>query len=387
MFQLPEESRTVGGAEETTFKRWADFSGARFAEHAYFGGARFEQRARFGSVLFRRDATFEGAFFARARTLGPIVVIGRLTLDRAIFEAPLLLRVLASEVSCDRTQFFARASLEVRSARVSFALAEFAQPSIASGAAEEFGAYAACYLKRVKDRAAKPVVTSLRRANVGQLTLADVDLSECRFAGAHNLDGLRFEGGIDFEPTSGRWRARRRTIAEEVIWRKQESSRDLSPDRIARTYRALRKGREDNKDQPGAADFYYGEMEMRRRAVRRKEESGDPTRTSRTEQAILALYWLVSGYGLRASRAVLALMVTVLAFAAGFQAGGFDPDQGFPRSLLFSAESTSSLFRPPELPDKAELTDLGHVLQMGLRLLGPLFFGLALLALRGRVKR
>ena len=34
--------------------------------------------------------------------------------------------------------------------------------------------------------------------------------------------------------------------------------------RITAIYRALRKGREDSKDEPGAVDFYYGEMEMRR---------------------------------------------------------------------------------------------------------------------------
>jgi hypothetical protein len=36
---------------------------------------------------------------------------------------------------------------------------------------------------------------------------------------------------------------------------------------IANLYRALRKGREDSKDEPGAADLYYGEMEMRRKAT------------------------------------------------------------------------------------------------------------------------
>ena len=46
---------------------------------------------------------------------------------------------------------------------------------------------------------------------------------------------------------------------------------DDSPERWTRgrspaLYRALRKGREDVKDEPGAADFYYGEMEMRRLA-------------------------------------------------------------------------------------------------------------------------
>jgi hypothetical protein len=33
--------------------------------------------------------------------------------------------------------------------------------------------------------------------------------------------------------------------------------------RIQAVYRDLRKGREDAKDEPGAADFYYGEMEKR----------------------------------------------------------------------------------------------------------------------------
>ncbi|MFZ1177322.1 MAG: hypothetical protein WAO15_13855, partial [Mycobacterium sp.] len=34
-------------------------------------------------------------------------------------------------------------------------------------------------------------------------------------------------------------------------------------------YRDLRKGLEEAKNEPGAADFYYGEMEMRRLAGRK----------------------------------------------------------------------------------------------------------------------
>jgi hypothetical protein len=64
---------------------------------------------------------------------------------------------------------------------------------------------------------------------------------------------------------------------------------ELEPGRIAGIYRQLRKSREDSKDEPGANDFYYGEMEMRRR-------SGPLA-----ERSILRLYWLVSRYGLRAS--------------------------------------------------------------------------------------
>jgi hypothetical protein len=49
----------------------------------------------------------------------------------------------------------------------------------------------------------------------------------------------------------------------------------------------------------------------------------------------------------------------------------------------FSAQSTTSLLRPP---DEA-LTRLGQRLEILLRLLGPLFFGLTLFSLSGRVKR
>ncbi|MFD0279743.1 hypothetical protein ACFVHB_38430 [Kitasatospora sp. NPDC127111] len=72
---------------------------------------------------------------------------------------------------------------------------------------------------------------------------------------------------------------------------------------MAATYRKLRKAFEDNKDEPGAADFYYGEMEMRRH---------DRTGTSRAERGLLWAYWLVSGYGLRARRAVGWLIATML---------------------------------------------------------------------------
>jgi hypothetical protein len=113
-------------------------------------------------------------------------------------------------------------------------------------------------------------------------------------------------------------------------------------------------------------------MEMRRH--------GD---TSRAEHAVIWLYWLVSGYGLRASRALIALAATVLLFAALFTIWDIHGGASFLDDLVFSLQSTISLVRAPEegLPTE------GQVLEIGLRLLGPLFFGLALLSLRGRLKR
>ena len=134
------------------------------------------------------------------------------------------------------------------------------------------------------------------------LRLADVDLRACRFAGAHNLDRLRIEGAPLFARTAGWWRARRKTLAEEQHWRAARPGRWrpagwyppacqppasaqaeeaagarglVEPARLAALYRELRKGREDAKDEPGAADFYYGECEMRRRDPGRRP-SGRP---------------------------------------------------------------------------------------------------------------
>ena len=125
----------------------------------------------------------------------------------------------------------------------------------------------------------------------------------------------------------------------------------------------------------GPGDF-FGEMEMRRL---------DKT-SPRAERATLWLYWVVSGYGLRSLRALASLLVTIVLFAFLFRRFGFDPPVGYTRALLFSAESTSSLFRVPETSNTT-LTQTGEGLQIALRLLGPLFFGLALLSLRGRVRR
>ena len=67
-----------------------------------------------------------------------------------------------------------------------------------------------------------------------------------------------------------------------------------------------------------------------------------------------------------------AFALTVLVFGALLWRIGFTPQPSFTRSLLFS------LFA---------LTEIGEFLQVLLRLIGPLFFSLMLLALRGRVKR
>lgn len=172
-------------------------------------------------------------------------------------------------------------------------------------------------------------------------------------------------------------------------WLSDDESGVLNARQIAGLYRALRKSREDTKDEPGAADFYYGEMEMRRRA--RASRDGNPGSAfrspsrGRAERGILTAYWLVSGYGLRAWRAIawLAALTALLAFA--FHTIGYtQPPRpaSYWTSLLYAFRATLSL-----TDSNVQLTAWGQLLQSLLRLTGPVLLGLALLALRGRVKR
>jgi hypothetical protein len=249
---------------------------------------------------------------------------------------------------------------------------EFAHPSVLAGPSQPREVFGAPHGRKEWT----PSIRSMRHANVGNLTLADVDLAGCRFAGAHRLDGLRLDGHVPFAARPDGTLTRRRAIAEERDFRRNPKSRHVRPQRVARTYRALRKGREDNKDEPGAADFYYGEMEMRRLGA-----------NGAAERAILELYRVVSGYGIRASRSFLFLIATIAAAAFALDAEGFKSEQTFLDSVIYSIESAASFFRGPTVIAGSELDTFGHVVQITLRLLGPLFFGLALLAVRGRVKR
>jgi hypothetical protein len=256
---------------------------------------------------------------------------------------------------------------------------------------------------------------SLRQVDVSNLILAEINLEACLFWGAHHLDQLRIEGPNPFPTTPRGWHlgrvggqglpvwrwTRRQTVAEEHIWRAarllpstragrphpkltgwqppspdllrmvqvwtQQAVQQIEPDRLALLYRGLRKGREDNKNEPGAADFYYGEMEMRRRAIE----------TPWVERVILTAYWLVSGYSLRGLRALLTLLAVVAVVAVLFRHIGFAQParaRSYLDGLLYAAESTVSLSS-----GDVQLSPWGRVVRIVLRVTGPVLLALALL--------
>jgi uncharacterized protein YjbI with pentapeptide repeats len=412
---------------EATFGGDAHFGGATFGGRADFRATTFSGDAQFYWATFSGDADFQGATFEQASRLGPLLVCGGAFLDGAVFGQPVRIEVSSRILSCARAVFRGGADVFARWADVLLEDADFAAPSLVTELrpldrsereraflgweeAADDGTWL-CRLGAPPDEAA-PRVLSLRRAKVAQLTLAGVDLRACRFLRGHGLDELtldrvRFANPPDGWQRVGRWSrlrwTRRQTIAEERHWREDHDpgsgwyegevrAPDWLPDtsqppdaaQVSGVYRALRKGREDSKDEPGAADFYYGEMEMRRHAGASTGETDSVSHPAlRADRWVLWLYWLVSGYGLRASRSLAVLATTIALLAVPLSLWGFIPDRPYGRALLFATESSISLLRAPE----AKLTASGEVIQIVLRLAGPLFFGLALLSLRGRVKR
>jgi hypothetical protein len=376
------------------FRGDAGFSGTAFNGGACFHEATFEHGAWFSKATFKGDAEFGEATFKGDLAPLDLVVEGTLDLDGVQFVSHTRIRTTAAMLVCRRTRFLGGVRLDVDRALVRLDDSDLSLPSLLIGPVLAGGDPAGT--------AAQPKLLSLQGANVAGLTLGNIDLAVCRFAGSHNLDKLRLEADTLFgtSPAVAGWE-RRQVIAEESAWRdarprpgrwvapewpdrlaSQDRPEPLSPGVVAGVYRALRKGREDAKDEPGAADFYYGEMEMRRHDHGTADSAGSRGRATRS---VLFAYWLVSGYGLRAWRSLVALAVVTALLALAFYFIGFTrpPEPAsYWTSLLFAFRSTISL-----TDSQVTLTAWGSFFQALLRITGPVLLGLTLLALRGRVKR
>jgi hypothetical protein len=351
-------------------------------------------------------------------------------LSGAKFGGPVTLSFATRRLECRRTRWSSTAEIHLRYATVDFAHAVFEYPLTIAAEADPF--LRANGRQLVDDPFSSAPdsgvrVASLRGVDAAHLVLADVDLSGCLFAGTVHLDQLRLEGSCTFDtapPTV--WRrwppvrfTERRVLAEEHHWRASQSGAvrgwnvavlgagRAGPLQLAPVYRALRKAFEDGKHEPGAADFYYGEMEMRRHA----------DDIPRSERGLLTAYWALSGYGLRASRALAwlgaAMLLTIaLLMAVGLAqdtpkqtatgtvpAGGgkvtFEIDKDDPKNptgnrltgerfeKALNVTLNSVVFRS----SVQDLTTAGTYIEMTSRLTEPVLLGLAVLAVRNRVKR
>ncbi|WP_226652659.1 pentapeptide repeat-containing protein, partial [Streptomyces hydrogenans] len=425
------------------FYRDARFRRPSFLSIAWFRRTQFSRVTRFEEAQFSGNAEFREAQFLTSDRWGPLVCKERVDLSGAVFGAPVTLEIAADRVSCVRTRWESTATVRVRRAEVDLGYAVWTAPVALTAHPVPF-----------TDRGGVPVdeslltgpdrvrVTSVQGVDAAHLVLTDTDLSDCLFSGAFHLDQLRLEGRTTLAPTPTgfhrrgiapiHW-TRRRTLAEEHHWRAQRAgqppapagavpeprrwrtgphhpdpARTPDPDDVAALYRQLRKAFEDGKNEPGAADFYYGECEMRRH---------DRTGTPKTERRLLWAYWLLSGYGLRASRALgwlAAAMLTTILLLMAFGLPASSPKQEATGTVPAGGGKVTFVIdkQDPKNPvkerfttkrfDKAlsvtlnsvvfrssgqDLTTAGTYIEMTSRILEPALLALAVLAIRGRIKR
>lgn len=411
---------------DITFAGAAVFTGTEFGAGASFGGTEFSETANLNGAVFGPDADFEGMLLHEGALLldvrmgemaavGPIINVHPrypVRLDRSTFATGSAIDVATKRLSCREVSLAPGTLLRIRWAEVDATGADLQAVTVAELQAEMVPLSPLPEWTRMLDP--RPRVVSLTRANTAQTTLMDVDLRACRFAGVRNLDGIRLEGSTFFAPPPQRkgllrW-SQRETLAEEHEWRagkyvgggwhtpatrtaplalygpinyfgekKYLPPEKISPRRLAALYRSLRKAREDAKDEPGAADFYYGEMEMRRH---------DQTRP-RVERFILFFYWAMSGYGLRASRALLALAAIIGLSSALVVGFGLAPTQPGTSAAALDwidvvwVSLEAATFRSPS----SGLNEVGNRILIVVRFLGPVLLALAVLSVRGRAKR
>jgi uncharacterized protein YjbI with pentapeptide repeats len=348
-------------------------AGALSVEESFLLTRATGTQVRLGTITAKDQILIDQCEFGGAESIGPLKADGAVSLKRSTLTTRRTIAVEGGALDLTDSRFPEGVTISTSGRKLVLDETHYGRSSLITGSSD----------------GQQPHLRSALRADLQNLALDNVDLSDCEFTNVHNLDALRLRratfaaspAGIGLRPF--RAISRRRVLLEERLWRSRRRSRgwatlegaDAAPDaaEIAELYRSLRSGLEQARNEPGAADFYYGETEMRRH----------DRHSSLAEKAILAGYWAFSGYGLRASRSLTALVALVLLFALAFWSVGFHGGHpsSFWSALTYSAGAAT--LRPPP----RQLTTSGEALSIALRIIGPVLLGLAALSIRGRVRR
>lgn len=177
---------------------------------------------------------------------------------------------------------------------------------------------------------------------------------------------------------------------------------EKNPEALRILYRDLKANFEDAKDYSDAGDFYYSEMEIRRKILRINESR--IWRFFRRFLSPYTLYWLVCGYGERPLRALMVFIFLLFGFASIYSfsqrqfiydAGTAGPamvkyfkgpvDLNFRDSIEYSLRSLTLQHSEHIKPHSDDA--LARRLTLTENILGPLQLGLFFLAMRRRFRR
>jgi hypothetical protein len=384
---------------KVAFSAAAKFTSARFQGYASFEDTQFSQYGQsFSSAVFKGELSFACSSSANEATRAMVNLhLSLATLaegarfDGRYFRYNVFLNdaelrglLLFPDVKCDGNIILDRIKLTGPltvlapvAARVSLAELTLTQPLTITAVVEGESFKG--------NRLEATDITSLAKATViAPLTIGTgITLTHCSLAGATGLENLRVTVA---DPRWTIFRHRRIIYDELSLWNQDREARD-NPRHVEAIYRQLRAALETSKAAPAAADFYYGEMEMRRIASPRIS----------FDRILLTAYKVISGYGLRAYRALSTYFAILLAVslllryrtgwfvenasaAAGSAALTFNR---FWDVFAITARSSVTFFSPVT----NGLNAAGTLLFIGLRLTGPVALALAILAVRARVQR
>ncbi len=375
------------------FKAAADFGGAGFAGIADFGGAHFSDHASFRGVGFAGDARFGGTRFARDARFQHAELAGDADFDRCSAQSGLGLEEAVVTAGRHRLRL---GSVDGGPLKVTVA-----EMRVEGDLVVDLGSGVALDAARITVRAPVMVTPGTRENNGGQLvSLAGADIT-APFRVARRIDvSITTWGSLDLTHVSladtstlprvgALYRLLHRPRVPAWAQAVADGRRRLAADHgrlgfvelqdLEGNYRDLRRQLEATGNTHGANDFYYGEMEARRRQLR----WSSPIRW------LLESYRAISGYGTRAGPAVIAWGAVTGAATRLLLVNGIDitePGEHLSRSevLRFAVDGSLSLFRPTEGP---YLSVPETMIMVALRILGPLLLALAAIAVRNHTRR
>ncbi len=357
-------------------------------------GVKLSGRTSFWQAKFYGDANLKGAEFSESVFFGPVQFFEKVTFAMTKFcgDANFLRARFSGGVCFTSAEFHGDAQfMEANfSGEVDFVLANFSGDANfrrAGFSRDTIFAWAS-FLKSVDFSYVKSGSVIFQDVNClgpQQVRFHHVDLSRWSFL---NTDLRR----IDFDDVT--WALTRKFLSHRTALFDElnVSSRKDDLASVERLYRHLKKNYESQRDYGRAGDFYYGEMEMKRRQL------------NAPGQIPFWLYRLMSGYGENYRQALAVLIGMWIVFAVLFVLIGYtDKEMGlsvqrfltwnpsglgetfadFARSLIYSAQSMT-LFHEPNITFHSVW---GQAVELLASILGVIQIALFGLALQRRFKR
>lgn len=351
--------------EKAEFQKEARFYGTRFFEEASFEWCRFLAKATWVKSRFYKEGNFRFAYFAM---LGEF---WRVVFRRAGYFGG----TSFGEANFGNTKFLG--AVGFGSAQFHGA-ANFAGTTFCGGLANFRGCvfHKQVFFRGRYDSQSKQLLgkcfartgeVDFRHVILGvpeALVLQDADLQRCRIDGT-NLRKAQFSNVL-WPWADGRWQI------------KDEEDGVGNWGRLERAYSDLKKNYEDRGSYEHAADFHFGEKEMRRR---------NPETPPGQKMLLRAYYWL-SGYGEEIMTPLLWAILLLFVCALGYQYFGLvDRETKAAVQDLFAAVHHSLRVMTLLKPDDLVPVGGSKVLQTAETMLGPFLLALLALAVRQRLKR